>query len=121
MKVSPSVVLRDIKTFFSMSGAILRGKYKMPWGTLAVAVLCLVYIVSPVDFIPDVVPILGITDDGTFILLVLAMLHKNLAAYRQSLIKKENAPEAKITARPDTPTDPEKSAPPPNYGENLKK
>lgn len=65
-----------------MVWAILRGRWKMPWATLFWALLCLVYVVSPIDLLPDVMPVLGITDDGAFILLVLALVHKDLEAFR---------------------------------------
>lgn len=66
-----------------MLWAILRGKYKMPWGTLIWALVCAVYLISPVDALPDVLPLLGITDDGAFIIWVLTLLHKDLVAFRQ--------------------------------------
>lgn len=96
MKTNPLVIWTDIRTFFPMLWAILRGKYKMPWGTFFWAVLCLIYVISPVDALPDVLPILGITDDGAFIVLVLTMLHKDLTAYRQQLQEKQTIIEAEV-------------------------
>ncbi len=77
--------MRDIKDFFAMLVAALRGRYPMPWKSLLVALLCLVYVLSPVDFLPDVMPLLGITDDATFIFLVLAMFKQDINKYRTSL------------------------------------
>ena len=82
MKFSPTVFLKDAATFFPFVWAVLRGKYKMPWGTFFWALLCVVYVISPVDLLPDVLPVLGITDDGAFILLVLTLLHRDLHAFR---------------------------------------
>ena len=84
MKFSPLEILKDFTTFFPMVWAILRGRWKMPWKTFFLAVLCLIYFISPIDALPDVLPLLGIADDGAFILLVLTMLHKDLAAFRQA-------------------------------------
>ena len=81
MKFSPTVFLKDAATFFPFLWAVLRGKYKMPWGTFFWALLCVVYVISPVDLLPDVLPVLGITDDGAFILLVLTLLHRDLHAF----------------------------------------
>lgn len=112
MKFTPAEIAKDIPSFFSMCWAIVRGKHKIPWGTLGMALFCFVYLVSPVDIIPDVLPVLGITDDGTFILLVLAMLHNDLLEYRQSKIAKQNAQEAEIvSSRPEER----------NFGQDLKK
>lgn len=76
---------RDIRTFFSMTGAVLKGRYPVPWKTLLVALLCVVYVFWPVDILPDVLPLLGITDDITFMALVLALIKKDLNKYRASV------------------------------------
>ena len=70
--------------------AILRGKYKMPWNTLLWAILCLIYFVSPIDALPDVLLPLGIADDGAFIIFVLTLLHKDLTNFRQSQLAQKN-------------------------------
>ena len=82
-----------------MVWAILRGKWKMPWNTLFWAVLCVVYLLSPVDFLPDVMPLIGITDDGAFILLVLTLVHKDVQAFRAA--RNKNSAQS-----PSLPTDP---------------
>ncbi len=96
MNFNPMIIFKDVQTFFPMVWAILRGKYKMPWGTFFWAIICLVYLISPIDLLPDVLPLLGITDDGAFILLVLTMLHKDLAAFRQAKQNQENIIEAEV-------------------------
>ena len=80
----PRMVIRDIGTFFPMCWAILRGQYKMPWGTLLWGILWVIYLISPIDTFPDGIPILGITDDGAFAALVLMKIHRDLEAFRQS-------------------------------------
>ena len=96
MKTTPLIIWKDVQTLFPMLWAIVRGKYKMPWGTFFWAVLCLIYVISPVDALPDVLPLLGITDDGAFIVLVLTMVHKDLAAYRKKQQETSNIIEAEI-------------------------
>ena len=96
MNFNPMIIFKDVQTFFPMLWAIVRGKYKMPWGTFFWAIICLVYLISPIDLLPDVLPLLGITDDGAFILLVLTMLHKDLAAFRQAKQNQENIIEAEV-------------------------
>lgn len=77
--------MRDIITFMAMVKAILRRQYPMPWKTLFLGIFCLFYVLSPIDLLPDVLPVLGITDDAAFILLVVAVLQRDLAKYRSSL------------------------------------
>lgn len=83
-----------------MMWAVLRGKFKMPWGTLFWAVLCLVYVVSPVDLLPDVLPLLGIADDGAFVLLVLALLHNDIQRFRLEKKQQDTIIEAEVV-RPE--------------------
>lgn len=40
---------------------------KVAWGAKTIAIGALLYTVSPVDAIPDIVPILGLTDDAAVI------------------------------------------------------
>lgn len=100
MSYNPLSLFKDVRDFFAMCAAILRRRYKMPWNTLLWAALCAVYVFSPIDLLPDVLPILGITDDATFILLILALLRQDVARYRKSLAKPpEEVLEAEVTAR----------------------
>ncbi|MEP2026091.1 MAG: YkvA family protein [Reichenbachiella sp.] len=47
-----------------MVKAQIAGDYReFPWRTLAMMVGALIYFVTPLDLIPDVIPILGLTDD----------------------------------------------------------
>ena len=96
MKYNPLIIWTDIQSFFPMVWAILLGRYKMPWGTFFWALLCAAYVISPIDVLPDVLPLLGITDDGAFIILVCTMLHKDLVSFRQQQQEQENIIEAEV-------------------------
>lgn len=67
--------------------AIVKGRFPMPWKTFFTALLCAVYVISPADFLPDVLPLLGIADDATFVLLVLAMIKKDIARFRAGQVQ----------------------------------
>jgi len=82
--MNPLIIFKDIGSFFAMTYAILRGQYKMPWGTFFWAILCLFYLISPVDLLPDVLPILGFADDGAFVFFVLLSIHQDVTAFRNS-------------------------------------
>lgn len=58
-----------------MLKSVLRGEYKgMSFKTLGLLALGLVYIVSPIDAIPDMIPVVGIVDDTGLALWLLAVL-----------------------------------------------
>ena len=76
--------------------AIIRGKYKMPWGTLLWILVCAIYLISPVDALPDMLPLLGIADDGAFVVWVLLRVHKDLADFRSRQQEKTIILEAEV-------------------------
>ena len=43
-------------------------------GVKAVAIAALLYVVSPIDAIPDVIPVLGLTDDVGIVSLAIKLL-----------------------------------------------
>ncbi|MCX6984872.1 MAG: DUF1232 domain-containing protein [Lentisphaerae bacterium] len=45
-----------------------RGNYrKLPWWCIGVLVFTLIYVLSPVDLIPDCIPVIGLLDDISLI------------------------------------------------------
>src|SRR5262245_52756937 len=52
------------------------------WSSKAIAIGALVYLVSPLDAIPDLVPILGLTDDAAVIVGAVSALCYELTKYR---------------------------------------
>lgn len=57
------------------------------WQSKAVAVASLVYVVSPLDAIPDVIPGLGLTDDVAVVVAVVSYLGNALNRYAQTELK----------------------------------
>jgi uncharacterized membrane protein YkvA (DUF1232 family) len=59
--------------------AYVSGEYRqVPWQTLIRIVAVLVYFVSPVDFIPDFLPVLGLTDDIALMVWLFGSLRTDL-------------------------------------------
>lgn len=57
----------DVKLYFQMLGDIFTGKYKkVPAGTVAAIIGTLLYVLSPVDLLPDFLPG-GFVDDAGII------------------------------------------------------
>ena len=96
MSHNPVTLLSDIKTFFAMIKAIVHGKYKMPWKTFGWVILCMVYFLSPIDLLPDILPALGFADDGAFMVFVLLLIHQDLVSFRKTQTLKENVIEAEV-------------------------
>ena len=92
----PAMIVQDVVTFIPMVRAIFKKQYQMPWGTFLWMILCLVYFLSPIDFIPDFLPLLGIADDGAFVMLVLLRLHEDLSKFRAQQKKQEQIIEAEV-------------------------
>lgn len=52
-----------------------------PWVGKTIAIGALVYLISPIDAIPDIIPGLGLTDDVAIILAAVAKLAADLSKY----------------------------------------
>jgi uncharacterized membrane protein YkvA (DUF1232 family) len=50
----------------------------IPWKTIVIVIAALIYFVSPLDFIPDFIPLLGLTDDAIVIAFVVKQIKSDL-------------------------------------------
>lgn len=90
---------RDIPKIAQNLAAMCRGPIQKAWGDVqalwamikdpeaawkskTIAIGALLYLVSPIDLIPDVVPVLGLTDDASVIAAAVASLSYELKKYR---------------------------------------
>lgn len=70
---------------------------RTPIGLKLLLGAALTYVVTPVDFIPDVVPIVGVADDLTVLLLVLDLFISNApAAVREEHLARARKGEAQL-------------------------
>ena len=75
---------QDIKLLFSLIKDYANGTYReVPWITIASIIGALLYVFSPIDLIPDFIPVLGLTDDAAVVALCLAGISKDLEKYRK--------------------------------------
>jgi uncharacterized membrane protein YkvA (DUF1232 family) len=65
-------LIEPIQIFVRMTKAHFRGEHKIALSTLGLIVLALVYFVSPLDFIPDFLGVIGFADDLSVVLAVYA-------------------------------------------------
>jgi len=76
--------LRDVALLISMVRDYRSGAYReIPWWVIAAVVFTLLYVLSPIDLIPDVIPVIGLVDDALVLALCLAMIEQDLIKYQE--------------------------------------
>ena len=56
---------------------------KWPWGSMAAVVFTLIYVLNPLDLVPDVLPIIGEVDDAAVFAACLFLIERDLLVYKQ--------------------------------------
>jgi len=69
-------------------GMLLRdyvyGRYtEVPWWLIASVVFAILYVLSPLDLVPDCIPVIGQLDDVAVVLLCLKSMTTELEKYRR--------------------------------------
>lgn len=73
----------DLAASWRLLRAYLRGEYRAVRLRSVLAVVGgLLYFISPVDLIPDVIVLLGLTDDAIVVSLVFGVVRQELAGFR---------------------------------------
>jgi uncharacterized membrane protein YkvA (DUF1232 family) len=75
-------VWNNLKALFRMFQAYTRREYtKVPWGSIVLTVVAIIYFVSPIDLIFDWIPVAGFVDDAAVIAFVIKQIKNDLDAY----------------------------------------
>lgn len=83
-----SIVTRLLKAYAS-------GEYRqLPWKTLIRVIAVLIYFVSPIDILPDFLPIVGLTDDIALMLWLFSGIKDDIEKFRQWELTTQPATEA---------------------------
>ena len=69
---------KKTKEFFKKHGK----KIAMIIKDIIIGAILLLYLFSPVDIIPDIIPILGFADDAAFIVGVVSMIRNDVKKYK---------------------------------------
>ena len=69
----------SLTALFRLLQAYIRHEYTdIPWGSIIMVVVAIIYFVSPVDLIPDWIPIAGYFDDAAVIAFVIRQIRVDL-------------------------------------------
>ncbi|MGO1369759.1 MAG: YkvA family protein [Senegalia sp. (in: firmicutes)] len=80
--------LSDVPVFISLVKSYVDKEYtEIPIGSIIAIISGLIYLLSPIDIIPDVVPGFGIVDDAAVIALVYRLVHDDIEEYKLWKIK----------------------------------
>lgn len=86
LKLIPRVGNRaaDIAVMLSMIRAYAKRQYTdVPVTTILFSVAALIYVVNPLDLIPDYIPGVGLVDDAAALAVVLQAIHMDLQKYKK--------------------------------------
>jgi len=78
----------DFLILFALVKDYFNGNYRsVPWWTIAAIGVALLYVLSPLDLIPDFIPFVGYLDDAAVIAACLKMVEKDLDKYKSDMTK----------------------------------
>jgi len=91
-------VLADAGALFRMIRACAKRTYTAtPWESLVLAVAALVYFVSPIDLIPDPIPVIGYIDDAAVIAFVALSIRSDLDNFRKWEAQSKEGPDGETS------------------------
>jgi len=74
----------NVQLLIRMVKAFASGEYKgLPWKSLVSIVAVLLYFVSPIDIIPDFLPVIGITDDVALVIWLIKTLGSDINKFSE--------------------------------------
>lgn len=81
--VGPTHFFKQVGLLYEMLRDAITGDYAVPWPTVGVLVAALAYVISPIDLIPDFIPVLGWSDDAAVVLAAVQIIRSDLRAYAE--------------------------------------
>lgn len=79
-----SSFIEDVKLYFSMLKDFFTKKYtKVPVGTIVAVAATLLYVLAPIDLIPDFMPFVGFLDDAGIVTLCIKGFKADLETYKE--------------------------------------
>ena len=85
-----SGILDDVKILFKMIKYYFKGLYRdVPKGTIITVLASLMYFLSPLDSVSDIIPVLGFLDDAFIFGLVIRQVEREIVKFRVFLEENE--------------------------------
>jgi uncharacterized membrane protein YkvA (DUF1232 family) len=79
-------LLDDGRLLLSLVRDTWQGRYpNVPWWTVSGAAFALLYVLNPLDLVPDALPLVGVLDDAAVVSACLVLLEQDLHDYKQWL------------------------------------
>lgn len=79
-----SKYLDEVKMFFSLIKDYWNKDYReIPFYSIAAIVAALLYVLSPIDLIPDFIPVLGLVDDAAVVAICLKLVSLDVENYKK--------------------------------------
>ena len=76
--------VEDVQLLFCVLKDYWTGKYReIPFRSIATIVFALLYVLAPVDLIPDFIPVIGLVDDAAVVAICLKFVHEDLQEYKK--------------------------------------
>lgn len=76
--------VNEIKLMVAMLQDYWNGVYReVPWMTIAAVVAALIYVITPIDLIPDFIPGIGLVDDAAVVAACLNLIQSDFEAYKR--------------------------------------
>lgn len=72
-------IIDELSKMLRFAKDILSGRYKVDAATIAIVVGALAYVLSPLDAVPDVIPVVGLLDDATVLTIAFRQLSGKIA------------------------------------------
>ena len=75
----------DLKLLYELVNDYRKGVYReIPWKSITFIVGTLIYVLTPIDLIPDFIAVFGLSDDAAVVALCLKVINEDLQTYKQS-------------------------------------
>ncbi len=87
----------QIQTLFELIRDYRSGTYRsIPWGSIAAAAATLLYILNPMDMVPDFIPFVGLIDDATVFAFCLKLIGRDLDRYKEQKPSPSEEPQQEL-------------------------